>query len=478
MINTNNVAKNICMELIPPDGHCIVTADGTIVWSDDVFNDWFSYRGIVPGVKISQLFPGERDLCRPGAVMEDSDRLGKKRYFALECKPTLGTGGEKVSERLRVRKVTLQKVLADIGKLSTQARTPRELFEKVLWLLRDTTHYLAFAGYLARGARIELAASKGWTEKLKSYISVQDIAPDSTSLAGRTAYHRRQVVLAMKDYVLLPEVKSAITKLGGEYIVVTPLIDQDRLVGVLTVINDKVLTPADFEALQSICGQVAIALSLKLSEEWAAGRADNAVLYANLIARALSDEIVLMRSAAGNQAAPGEADSLPHQAAAGVLHALNEDTGMEPPVPLKEAFAYAASNARRVAAAAQKKLSVRLSGGEHARVSPLFKFAMYEVFKNSVVHSPAQVVDVEARVVKERTGAFRLEISDNGPGIPDELKSEVFRPRKAGMKDTGGIGLYLVKKIANKNGGRVWIEDRVHGDHKKGTIVVVTIPVV
>ena len=38
------------------------------------------------------------------------------------------------------------------------------------------------------------------------------------------------------------------------------------------------------------------------------------------------------------------------------------------------------------------------------------------------------------------------------------------------------MGLYLVKKIANRYGGRVWIEDRVHGDHKKGASVVITMP--
>jgi signal transduction histidine kinase len=85
-------------------------------------------------------------------------------------------------------------------------------------------------------------------------------------------------------------------------------------------------------------------------------------------------------------------------------------------------------------------------------------------------------VDADIRISKERTGTHHIEISDNGPGIPDEFKSEVFRPRKDNMKNTEGIGLYLVKKIANRFGGRVWVEDRVHGDHKKGTSVVITVP--
>jgi len=118
----------------------------------------------------------------------------------MECRPIPGLSGEKSGDEVRIRKITLNKVLTDIPRLATQVKSPEELFEKVLWLLRDTTHYLAFAGYVARGDRVELVASKGWTEKLKSYISVQPIAPDSPSLAGRTAYHHRQIVMAMKDY--------------------------------------------------------------------------------------------------------------------------------------------------------------------------------------------------------------------------------------------------------------------------------------
>jgi len=454
------------MDIIPADAECIIAADGTIVWSDAIFNEWFSHRGIGPGIKIHKLFPGEKELCKPGAVLEDADRLGKRRFFSLECTTTFSANGEKVSEKVRIRKITLQKVLTDISKLSTQTKTPKDLFEKVLWLMRDTTHYLAFAGYVARDGRLELTASKGWTEKLKSYISVQDIAPDSTSIAGRTAYHRHQIVMEMKDYALLPTVKSAITKLGGEYLVVTPLLDQDRLVGVLTVIHDKILTPVDFEVLQSICSQVAVVLNEKLQAEEGVERAEDAILYANLIVRSMSDEGRI----------PAESRTpASHDAAIELLHALNYDVELKK-IPLKDAIAYAVTNARERANAAHKKLNVKLSGADLAEVSPLYKYAFYEVLKNSVDHSPSPVVDVEVHAHKERSSTGRVEISDNGPGIPDEFKSEVFRRHKANMKKPSGLGLYLVKKIANKYGGRVWIEDRVHGDYKKGTTVVITFP--
>jgi signal transduction histidine kinase len=146
-------------------------------------------------------------------------------------------------------------------------------------------------------------------------------------------------------------------------------------------------------------------------------------------------------------------------------------------IPLKDVTKYAISGAKELAEASHKRLNVRTYGTDNIEVSPMLKFSVYEALKNSVQHSASKSVDAEIRLVKERSGACRLEISDNGPGKPDEYKSEVFRPDKTNIKNPGGMGLYIVKKIARINGGRVWVEDRVHGDYRKGASVVITIPV-
>lgn len=442
------------MELMPADGKCIVARDGTIVWCDAAFRGWFAHRGLAVGARIGQLFPGAKAACDPGAVYEDRDPLGKRRFFTMDCRPSPGPDGERAGDEVRIRKVTLQKVLEDIPKIASRAAGPDELLEQALRLLRDTTHYLAFAGYIARDGRVELAASKGWTERLKAYISVQPIAPDSPSLAGRTAYHRRQAVMAMRDYGLMPEVKAAIQKLGGEYLVVTPLADRDRLVGVLTVIDDHVLAPADSRALEAVCGQLAVALDLKLREEAAAAKADDAVLFANLLAR-------LPR---------GGADGEDREA---LLRALN-DGELPGSVPLAAALDFAVAGAERAGDAPRKKLGVRASGLEGVEAGFLVKYALLEALKNSLDHSTAQVAEVEVRLGRDRSGGVRIDVSDRGPGIPDEFKSEVFRPVKASLR--AGMGLHLVKRIANRYGGRVWIEDRVHGDRRKGASLVITLP--
>lgn len=466
------------MELIPEDGTCIVNVDGTIVWVDAIFSDWFSHRGIMPGMKISQLFPGIKELCRPGALFEDTGRFGKKRYFEAECKPTYGVNGEKVSDVVRLRNVTFQKTLVDISRQTTQVHTPKELFEKILWIMRDTFQYLAFAGYVVRDGNVQLVASKGWTEKLKSIVAVQPIAPDSPSMAGRTAYHRQQMVMAMKDYGLSQATKAAIERMGGEYIVVTPLVDQDRLVGVLTVIHDRILTPVDFETLQAICGQIAVALNATLQKEEFTVKADDAVLYVDLLSHLAHENDMIVKAGI-------ERPELNKYAASAI--GLNEsliasirafsDGAPQNGIELGSALKRATTAAEDLAAVAGKKLSLKQAGDAHIIVGPLLQYALNEVLNNSVKYATSLEVDVEVRVVKERSGMNRIEISDNGPGIPDEFKSEVFRrPKSPRMNNPSGIGLYLVKKIANKYGGRVWIEDRVAGNPAKGTKVVITLP--
>jgi signal transduction histidine kinase len=69
--------------------------------------------------------------------------------------------------------------------------------------------------------------------------------------------------------------------------------------------------------------------------------------------------------------------------------------------------------------------------------------------------------------VRRRDSAVRLEVEDAGPGVPPELREQIFerfaRGVMAGSRgdDTGsGLGLALVREHVHRLGGRVWVEDR------------------
>jgi len=78
--------------------------------------------------------------------------------------------------------------------------------------------------------------------------------------------------------------------------------------------------------------------------------------------------------------------------------------------------------------------------------------------------------------VTERAGRARLEVDDNGPGVPAELRDRVFdRFARAGARgDDGGsgLGLALVAQHVGAAQGAAWVEDRPGG----GARFVVELP--
>ncbi len=71
-------------------------------------------------------------------------------------------------------------------------------------------------------------------------------------------------------------------------------------------------------------------------------------------------------------------------------------------------------------------------------------------------------------------------VEDNGPGIPDDFKGQIFHRILRGTTNAKGmgLGLYLVKSLVESYGGHVWVEDRITGDYTKGVRFVVMLPAV
>ena len=62
-------------------------------------------------------------------------------------------------------------------------------------------------------------------------------------------------------------------------------------------------------------------------------------------------------------------------------------------------------------------------------------------------------LDMSARLV--RGGQLRIEVADNGPGVPDELIRQIFTPFFTTRAHGSGIGLAMVRQLVHRNGGRV-----------------------
>jgi len=83
--------------------------------------------------------------------------------------------------------------------------------------------------------------------------------------------------------------------------------------------------------------------------------------------------------------------------------------------------------------------------------------------------------DIEILINVEVTGDLvYVWISDNGPGISDEVKPGVFGRFKRGqreMEQGSGLGLYIVKMLTDRYGGDIKIEDSYPGKENPGVCV-------
>jgi signal transduction histidine kinase len=85
---------------------------------------------------------------------------------------------------------------------------------------------------------------------------------------------------------------------------------------------------------------------------------------------------------------------------------------------------------------------------------------------NAARHTPAGT-PVWVRV-QAHTGGALMVVEDAGPGVPAEVRQEIFQPFRQGPTITAhapgsGIGLALVAHFAGMHGGRAWVQERPQG---------------
>jgi signal transduction histidine kinase len=82
--------------------------------------------------------------------------------------------------------------------------------------------------------------------------------------------------------------------------------------------------------------------------------------------------------------------------------------------------------------------------------------AIINLLKNAAEATQAVAapeVEVSARL--SRGGRLRINVTDNGPGVPDKLIADIFTPFFTTKKHGGGIGLAMVRHLVHANGGTV-----------------------
>lgn len=122
-------------------------------------------------------------------------------------------------------------------------------------------------------------------------------------------------------------------------------------------------------------------------------------------------------------------------------------------------------------------LDVRLEPGLHAQVhrQSLTRIVV-NLLDNAIKYGPpGQTISVRLRRVEDQA---RLEVTDQGPGIPERDRDRIWNayerlPRDAnGQIQGSGIGLSVVRELVTRDGGRSWVEEDADG----GACFVVEFP--
>ncbi len=102
---------------------------------------------------------------------------------------------------------------------------------------------------------------------------------------------------------------------------------------------------------------------------------------------------------------------------------------------------------------------------------------------NAVKHNKNSIVQILIKISNQEKNDIqylKLEFIDNGIGIPDEMKENIFVRVNSEKKHYSriGLGLSLVKKIIETYKGQIWVEDKVRGEYTKGSNFILLIPLV
>jgi signal transduction histidine kinase len=103
-----------------------------------------------------------------------------------------------------------------------------------------------------------------------------------------------------------------------------------------------------------------------------------------------------------------------------------------------------------------------------------------EVFTNLLGNAEkfgGQDVEITIRV-EEQDGEVLVSVEDDGPGIPDAMKSSLFGrfQRGEGALTGAGLGLYICRMLIERYGGRIRADDRVAGRPEYGTAIHFSLP--
>ncbi|RLI80525.1 hypothetical protein DRP07_09085 [Archaeoglobales archaeon] len=107
----------------------------------------------------------------------------------------------------------------------------------------------------------------------------------------------------------------------------------------------------------------------------------------------------------------------------------------------------------------EARITYEIPEGVYVEADSAINSVIHNIIQNAIFHNDKEIPEIDITVTETKDKVY-VRIADNGPGVPDELKTLIFEENFKG-ETTGrsGLGLYLVKETMKRYGGRVWVED-------------------
>ncbi|MEO0731130.1 MAG: ATP-binding protein, partial [Pseudomonadota bacterium] len=105
-------------------------------------------------------------------------------------------------------------------------------------------------------------------------------------------------------------------------------------------------------------------------------------------------------------------------------------------------------------------VQLRISKRRRSMPATIKRQALKRALANLVSNAARFGTQVSLRPVRER-GAIRIDVEDNGPGIPADERDNVFKPfyridhARNQAKGNSGLGLAIARDIARSHGGEI-----------------------
>jgi len=129
--------------------------------------------------------------------------------------------------------------------------------------------------------------------------------------------------------------------------------------------------------------------------------------------------------------------------------------------------------------AERKGVKVKMNLGRSLPLVVMDKIQIQQVVVNLVRNSLDALAESKRReliitTLVAENNSVEVAVSDTGPGLPDEISEQLFKPFVTTKPDGMGVGLSICRSIIDEHGGRLWTTPNPGG----GTIFCFTLPAI